>query len=366
MIKEGKFGAQEAICLMTITISSKMFFTSPAFLARFVATAGWYMTLISAATATMGFTLIYLLLKRFPGKDIVEIFEIALGRFLGFILSFVLSAYLMLTSAIFLREFIEVIKVFTLPLSPPSFLIGIAVVVIISLCFLGLEAMARFSRLAGFALLFSYLAIIFLSSQHFDIRRLFPILGNGLGETVVHGLRRSSAYGEVVTVAVIASSLQGSKYIKKTGYISLVLSGLLISSALLCFALAFPAETGVEITAPVYEMIRQVNYSSFFQRLDPIFLFTWNIATLITVTFLFYCSISIYCKMFRIQDMRPVILPAAILYFTIVLIPKDLISVVTGYIQNSREYGWIIYFGLPLVALIAAVLRKKKGAASVA
>jgi hypothetical protein len=66
MIKEGKFGVSEAVCLVTITVSAKIFFTSPAVLLTHVGTAIWYETLVSAAAALVGFAFIYLLLKRFP------------------------------------------------------------------------------------------------------------------------------------------------------------------------------------------------------------------------------------------------------------------------------------------------------------
>src|SRR5659263_658599 len=85
LIKEGKFGPQEAISLITITIVTGGVFTGPSRRASYVGAATWYKTLISAATAALGFTFVYLLLKHFAGKHIVEIFEITLGRFLGFI-----------------------------------------------------------------------------------------------------------------------------------------------------------------------------------------------------------------------------------------------------------------------------------------
>jgi hypothetical protein len=68
MLKEGKFGAAEAVCLVTITCTVKIFFTSPAVLVRHVGTAAWYVTLISAITALIGFSFIYLLLSVFQVK----------------------------------------------------------------------------------------------------------------------------------------------------------------------------------------------------------------------------------------------------------------------------------------------------------
>jgi len=51
MIKDGKFGVHETIALLTITISAKVFFSSPSIVAAKVGTAGWYMTTISGFVA---------------------------------------------------------------------------------------------------------------------------------------------------------------------------------------------------------------------------------------------------------------------------------------------------------------------------
>lgn len=88
MIKEGKFGVNEAVCLVTMAICNKIFSTTPGYITRTIGNTGWYMTLISCATALVFFILIYLLLKRFPGKNIVEIYDASLGRAVGFIFSF--------------------------------------------------------------------------------------------------------------------------------------------------------------------------------------------------------------------------------------------------------------------------------------
>jgi len=361
LIKEGKFGPQEAISLITITIVSRVFLTSPSIIARYVGTAAWYMTLISAATAALGFTFVYLLLKRFPGKNIVEIFEITLGRFLGFIFSGLLLALFLLSPATTLREFTEVMKVYVLPLSPPSYIMGFFIIGVILLGILGLETQARFSRLVAPILLFAFVAGLILASQNYDLHRLTPILGYGIKRTIHHGLTRSSAYGYAVILAVIASSLQGTKHIKKIGYISIVASGILISAALLAFTLTFPYYIAEEVTSPLYQMTTLIDYGRFIQRLDPLFIFLWNISTLIAVSLELYIAASIYCKMFRIQDIRPVIISLSIIMFTIALIPKDIETIAFGYANLIMEYGWTVLYISPIIALIVAKLRGKKG-----
>lgn len=360
MIKEGKFGPQEAISLITITIVTMVFFTSPSSLARVVGTATWYMTLISAATAALGFTFVYLLLKRFPGKNIVEIFEITLGRFLGFIFSGLLLALFLLCPATLLRDFTEIMKVYVFPLSPPSYIMGFFIIGVILLGILGLETQARFSRLVAPILLVAFVAALILASQNYDLYKLTPILGYGIKSTIYHGLTRSSVYGFVVILAVIASSLQGTKHIKKIGYISIVASGILVSAAVLAFTLTFPYSTAEEVTSPLYQMMALIDYGRFVQRFDALFFFIWDISTLIAVSLELYIAASIYCKMFRIQDIRPVIISLSIIMFTIALIPKDLETVLSG-CNLMQEYGWTVFYIPPIIALIAAKLRGKKG-----
>jgi spore germination protein KB len=359
VIKEGKFGVQETVALTTITITSNVFFSSPGVLARFVGPAAWYVTLISAAVGIIGFTFIYLLLKRFQGKDIIEIFELSLGKIIGSIFSAILAAWLVFYVSVRLREFAEVLIVYVLPLSPLEFIMLIFMTVITILCFLGLEPIARFAKLVAYVLLFGLIVVLVLSFQNYEFHHLFPILGNGIGSTIINGARRSSPYGEVIILAVVAGSLQGTSHIKKSGYISLVLSGLLISACLLGITLAFPYYVAQEMTSPMYELTVLIDYGRFYSRLDAIFLFIWIISTMIAVSILFYCSVSTYCKMFRIQKIRPVILPFSIIVFCAAVAPDDITSVILGLVQQIREYGWIVFFVLPLIALIVAKIRKK-------
>ena len=299
MIKEGKFGPQEAISLITITIVTRVFFTSPSVITRIVGTAGWFMTLISATTAMASFTITYLLLKRWPDKNLIEIYEISLGKYIGFFFSATLSISFIIDSGGVLREFSEVMKVYVLPLSPPSYIMGLFLFGVIVMSTLGLETQARFARLVAPTLLIGMIIVLLLANQNYQVHRIQPIFGYGLKTVVFHGILRNSVYGYTIIAAIIAGSLQGIKHIKKIGYTSIILSGVLISVSLLCFTLTFPYFVAQEVTSPLYQMVSLIDYGRFFQRLDSLFLFVWNISTLIAVTIEVYISASIYCKMLK-------------------------------------------------------------------
>lgn len=361
MIKEGRIGVQEAVSLIVTTISVKVYFTSPAYVAKLLGPASWYTTLVSAATAVIGFMIVCMILKRFPGKDLIEAFEQSTGRIVGMFFSMILCIFLLLYTALIVREFAEVLKVYSLPLTPPSFVIGMLLAAAVVVCFLGLESIARTARLFGYFLLAGFLIVIILAWNNYDYHRLFPILGYGLDKTLIYGAERSSFYGEVIVLGIIAASMQGLPHIRKAGYTALIISGLIIALSLLASMMAFNYATSKEMTSRMYELARLIRIGGFLQRLDPFFLFTWCVGTMICVSFIFYCTASTYCKAFRIQDMRPVIVPSAVILFTVSMLPKDL-TTVSEYVNYMRMYGWVLFFGIPLITLITAIFRKKKGA----
>ncbi len=361
MTKEGKIGFQEALWLLVITTSTKLFFSSPTMAVKLVATAEWYMTLVSAVVAAVGFIFIYLLLKRYPENNIMEIYNDVFGRFLGFILSFLLAAVLLIEAAVGIREFAEVQKVYVFPKTPITFIIGAFVAVAVILSFLGLEAVARYTKLVAFSLILAFVIIIILAFQHYQLHRLFPIYGYGLGKTIYHGAMRSSAYGEVIIVAIIAKSLHGAKEIKKLGFTSLLISEVLVLVAYLAFLLTFSYFFGRELTAPMYVMSSLINYGVFFQRTESIFLFIWNLTSLISGSVLLYMVLIVYCHMFRIKDKKPLIFPFAIILFSLSMIPRGIMDVISIYRQDLMQYGWIVFYIPPLIALITAIIRKKKG-----
>lgn len=360
MIKEGKIGVYGTVCLIVIATSNKIFFIAPGVVARLVGNSGWIMTLISCAGAVIMFSFIYLLLKRFPGMDIVEIFNISMGRFIGYLLNFLFSMFFLASTGVLLREFTDILKIFSFPNTPVGVLNMTGTVFITATVYLGLETISRIASLIGRGVMILYILLLILSIKDFDFYNIFPVFGYGVKENVYYGLQRTSAYAEILILPVIAGALQGAKYIKKAGYISLVLSGLILSLALLCYTFTFKYTANQELVAPFYTMVRLINFGAFVQRLDPLLMFVWIITTLITLSIYFYCSVSVFCKIHRINDTRPVIYPMAILILIAAIIPQNLSDLAEVFISDLREMGNILML-FPIIALIASVIRRKKG-----
>lgn len=361
MIKEGKFGTHEAICLVSIAACTKIFYTSPGYLSRFVGSAGWLMTMISNLVAIIAFSIILLLFHIYPGKNIIEIFELSLGRFLGVIFSVIYAAYFLFASATVLREFVDIFKIYVLPETPITIMTLCVLLVIVPSATIGLESIARTAKLLAYFTLICFFSVLLLCVENYRAENIFPIFGYGINAVIKHGALRCSAYDEVMILTVFASSLQGTKFLRRAGYFSLFISGGIIALALFCFSLAFPAHQLQQLASPMFVLARSISYGAFFQRLDPLYVFMWMLCTLITIVILFYVSGSCLSKAFRIQDSRPALFPLSVFLYIVAMVPQDFLAVVGGEVQMIREFGWMISFILPIIALIVTGFRRMVG-----
>jgi len=365
MFREGRFGLAEAISLTSLIMFNKIFYTSASIIVEALGTAAWYGTIISCLTSIVFFLLIYVLMKRFPGMDLVQVFEAVLGKIIGKAVALVFCAYFIFYAASNLREFVEMIKAYNLPYTPPSYILGTFLAVTALLAYLGLEAIARLSYINIFPVIGGLLLILILAYQFYDPHYLTPVLGYGIEKTLITGFLRSSAYDEVIVLAFIIKSIPGLKNFKKAGLASLALTGFVFVASLLCYLMAFQYSAGRENLSGLFQLSKTIYFGRFFQRVESIFLFIWVISSLIAVSVAFYIGLGIYCKVFRINDRRPVILPLIFSTFTVAILPENISYIIEVNITLIRQYSMVLIYLVPtLVLLISVILRKKGGKAA--
>lgn len=361
MIREGRFGTTEAISLTTIFLITKAFYINPGTVIMKTATASWYATLLSYLGSLAIFLLICRLLSRFEGYDLVDIFDIVVGKFFGKALSLIFCGYFLYYSGTNLREFVEMIKAYMLPYTPPSLIIFFFLWVVVVYSYIGLEGIARMAHLSFMLIMLGLLFILVLPYPQYDMDNLFPIGGYGIGNSLYYGVWRISAYTEVIYLAFIVKSVYGTKNIKKIATISLTYSGIIIASIIACSILAFEYPQGQENLSNLMQLSRIVYFNRFFQRIETIFVFIWILASFITVSLTFYLATSIFCKTFNISEHKPLLLPVSFLTFMISLLPENLSQIAENNILFLRQYSIFIVYLIPLLILLISIIRGKKG-----
>ncbi len=359
MIQEGKIGAYEIVSLITISFMSKFFFVMPTWFSQVLGTAICMGIIVSGLTSIIAFYFICLLMKRFPGKSLVEILQKVFGTIIGKTIIILISIYGIAYTAITLREFNDVLKTITLPSTPISVIFIVCLLAMVILSCLGLESLARTASFFSIALLIGLIAVYLLSAASFRPHRFFPLFGYGLDKIFYYGIWGSSSFIEIFLLAFFVNSLGGIKNLEKIGYISIIISTISILLGFTIYTLLSPYYTRSEVISAAFHIVRTINLGKFFQRFEAIFLFEWILSGLFCLSLYFYFMVTLFAKAFSLNDYRPLLIPYAVLIFTTALLPPDFSFIVYKAIP-FKLYAWIPFCGVPFLALITAVIRKQK------
>lgn len=360
MNKGGKFSVYEGVLFTTTIIVSKILYTSASVVVKQTGTAAWYSTLVSCITTIILFSLVCTLMNRFPGKGLEKVFEAVLGKILGKISGLFFSGYILYYAASSLREFLEMIKVYNLPDTPPSVIMITFMAVSVLFSYKGIESIVRIASINFYMILFGLFIILAMAFPYYDLDYIKPYFGYGFKETLYVGFLRSSAYEEVLTLPIIMTSIHSVKDCKKIGTISVLLAGLIFSITFLCYLMAYRYTMGSENLSGIFQLSRIIYFSRYLQRVESVFLFAWVISSLITVSTAFYLSIRVYCQSFDIANHRPILLPFALLMYVVALQPKSVSELIDVNLRFIRQYSLYLNYGVPILVLIIALIFRKK------
>ncbi len=357
-----KIGSWEGISLIVNLISMQVFLNFPRTMIDGAGTAGWIQSMYVSVLVIIIFVILSKLYKNFNGKDIIEISEYLGGTIGRIVTGTLFAAYICMTVPIILREFGEHMKTVALPNSPISFILLFFIGAIITGSLFGIQMIARLTAIAVPLISIGYISILLGVSSYFDFSNIFPLLGSGSKAVFIDGMGRVSIYGAISVIFLIPHQIANPKIIPKVGFISLAVSGVFLTAGTLAYILVFEYPTNTQFFLPIYNMAKKIQYRRFYQRVEAIFVFSWASAGMLYLSTSFYTIILYLKKAFKLEYIRPLIFPTAIIVYTLSLYPSSLMETINYEQDFFRRFGGIITFGMPfLVFGLASIKKKIKG-----
>jgi len=322
------------------------------------ANAGWISAIVSGITVLIMLTVLLRMYRKFDGKDILDISEIAGGKFLRFITGTVITLSLFTLTVVVIRKFSEDMKIVSLPVSPLSYVMSFFIIGIALACFFGLEAIVRFHAIVIPVIVAGFVVILLGVTPQMDITNLMPFWGTGIKDILTKGFLRSSVYGEMAVLFLLPPFLGGQEKVRRVGYGAFFLSAFFMILGSLIYILANPYPTGLEPFLPIYNMTRVIAFGRFFQRIEALFVFIWAMAALLYLTSTFYFMVYTFAKTAGLKYIRPLVLPFIVIVFSAAFIPDSLMEVISieTYIITG---GWLVAFVFTGLILAAASARKR-------
>lgn len=129
------------------------------------------------------------LLKNFPGMDLLDISEVLGGKILKNTIGTIFFIYFVVSSSILLRNFCECLKIVNYPSTNIIFIIFFMMIAISIINNLQFNASLKTNLIITPFVLFSIIFLFLANLRNFTPQRIFPILGDGIINTFITGLR---------------------------------------------------------------------------------------------------------------------------------------------------------------------------------
>lgn len=357
---KSKIGTIEAIMLILIIIVTHTISSLPREILVSTKSATIINLIFVSILAILFSYLIVRLMKNFAGSDIIDISEYLGGKVFKNIIGTIFILYFLVSSSILLRNFCESIKIIYYPMTNILFILSLFVIAICCANRLDFNASLKTNLLILPLVLASIVFLFFANMNKFVPERMFPIFGDGLFNTFVIGLTNLSAFGGITFLYFLPPYLKQPEKMKKIALTSIGVSAIYLTLcvATLLFMFSFFMNTN-EVT-PLYNATRYIEFGSFFQRLESIFLLIWILAFSCYLSITSKFAMGIFKKLTNIETKKPLIDIFGLLILAITLVPKNY-AISDKFETEIYPYLVLgITFGLGISILILANIMKKK------
>lgn len=353
-------GKWETVFLVANTLCIGLFVSTPMSLALDSGNAAWIEMLYVGILVLIIFKLTSIMIRPFNGRNILEITEYLGGKILKGIVGIIFCATLFLEFSVLLMDFAENTKISILPTTPVIFTELFYLVAIMIAAYIGIETISRM-HLILYPLILIGLASIFLAAiPYFNLNNIFPLLGTGPKNIFVNSLNRIGIFSELLVLYILWSFSGKNFTIEKYYTRGIILSVALFTISIFIFVIVFPYPKSTSLYLPFFNMAKMIEYGKFFQRVESIFVFLWTLSGMLYLSVIFFAMLFVFQKSFNLKYYHPMILPFAIIAFTVSIFPENLMEMNYFIRQRILKYSWTTAIAIPFVICLFAFVKRKK------
>lgn len=307
--------------------------------------------------------LVYLgLMKLYPGKNLVEINDLAFGKILGKVVSFFHIMFFLTLAALNLRDLSLFVKQTIMVKTPDVVLSAVCVLVSAIAVRYGLQVVTRFAFLfISISVLVLGFSLLFATSE-MDLNNFLPMLQLPAVK-YVQGVNivLSIPFGELVIFLMVLPYVREKQ--KPLG--RYFLGGFLMGAVM--FLLVVFRDTAVLgntlslFVLPAFETLRIITLFGSLSRLEILFAIVLIILLFFKISLLHYVTVLSTAQVFKMKSYKPLVFAAGVLMISygFTLYPSSIQHDVSG--GQTSDILWQVFeFILPLLALVIGKIKKRK------
>lgn len=345
-----KTNSIEAISLIIIIMINHLILNFPNNIIFQTGSASIINVVYISIISVLFFLIIYKMMNKFPGKNIIDIAKYLGGEKLKNIISIIFVIYLIFVSSSLIRSFSEIIKIIYFPNANIFTIIFSFVLVSLIINSYGTRTVSKVNLLLMPIILCSVAFIFLTSFKDFQFERIFPVLGYGVKETFLDGLKNLYSFGGILCLFLIPSELEDYKKFKRVGLISIIISALYLLLSISSLLFLFSSLSAGKELLSVYLNTRTIELGKTIQRVDAIFIMIWILAFIAYLSVIILFVKKIIVKNTTIKSTSFMIFLIGIIISCISIIPINTSKI--SFLQSNI----LCYFEMFLVFILCPII----------
>lgn len=340
-------GRWELSCLIINLIIYKVFTDAPR---RFMesGTSAFLAALVSAAIA---YAVIWFLPCVYKKADVKNIFELFENNVLATLLSgIIILSWLILSGAHALESLVTFSKIAAFPSAPFVFIAMFFVLAFAAAVLRGMDGAVRPHALIVPFYIFMILFMLSSVIRYFDVTNLLPVFGEGIKETFFVGVKNISYFFDFILIFLINPFIKEKENLVKTVRISGAVGIFVNLLIILSINLLLPYPASGQVKFPVYQIMKNVYFGRFFQRIDAVYLLSVTLSGMGYLSFIVFLMTYVFKKVFRLENNRPFVWTFSfIVLFLAMLIHKRYTTYLYNLLMIFEGAGVVLIALAPLM-----------------
>lgn len=358
-MQSGKISGNQLATLALLNVSGTSILIVPSAIAAGANQDSWLAVLCGLGLGYLATTLYGRLMRMFPGHGLLDMMELALGRFAGLMVSFLfVVAFVNIKVSLTLfdiENFISMVLVQDIPHLVVGSLM-MATVVLASRY--GVETIVRTSQLLLPIMIFLLLLMVLFLLPQAKISNLQPVLEQGVSPVFKTSLLAMTFFLESFYLMLLIPYVKESKgLIRKLQQGSLIGGGLLFLITL-CSVLTIGGEIMSVSAFPSYLIAKKISIGDFIQRIEALMAVIWFISQFFHIATMFYVSVIGLAHVFRLHSHKSITIPLALFNTASSLIVFPNMSLYQKALAKWPIYALPFQVLIPILLIIAHKLRQ--------
>jgi len=358
-MKNEVISERQGIILITLFIIGSTFLMGSGSYAKQDA---WLAVIIAISWAIILLLMFSRILSLYPGKDLFDILQIVMGKFVGKIISILMIWFAFHLGTLVLRNLLAFTETLVFPDTPVVVPMLFFIILIIWSLKAGIEVFGRCSEFFIWIVVIIFFFLLILLIPTMDTNNLKPMLSNGVKPILRGALSNFSLpFGQTVIFTMVFSNIAKTKNYKKVFMIGLLMGGLIIFLTILTNVLVLGSETisGTYFVSTL--VVSLVHLGELFERLDVTVLIVFLVCVFVKIGMCMFAVCNGISKVFGFDDYKFIATPVALLMLSFsFFIHKSTMEMASWAADVWPYYSFVFQVIIPLFIFILVELRAKK------